>query len=485
MQMSQSEPALANTVDQKLPWYKELNGYHWWVLLMCVLGWMFDTMDQRLFTLGRGDAARELGENIGITDGAILDQIGKTANMWFIYGWATGGIFFGIMGDKWGRAKTMMITILVYAFFTAFSGFAQTPGQFHTFRFLTGLGVGGEFSAGVALLAEVIPERPRPYALGLMQGLSAVGNIVGSIIGLLLSRMGKDWRWLFYMGALPALLVVLIRMTLKEPDSWVEAKANESNEPGKRMGSYKDLFSHRRWRKNAIIGVCISIVGVTGVWGIGFFTPELVTKVHEAEWERNPAAIISVIEARGEEANAETIVAEQKKTLKDNRALMLMFQDIGAFFSMFGFAFLSARIGRRASFMICCAIALASIVLVFGYFNDSSQMWWMGLILGFGTLSLFGGYAVYFPEIFPTRLRSTGVSLCYNVGRYLAGFIQNQFPKQINSVVGRYYQGVTAYRATNIALAMIYLLGIVVMFFAPETKGKPLPTDEDEESLRA
>lgn len=464
-------------------WWRELTRYHWWILLVCSLGWLFDTMDQRLFTMARGEAMKQLigksiddlsddeiaqrlaereqlvpeGSTPAFRRNALLnaeaDEMGRLATTIFIIGWATGGVIFGILGDRWGRAKTMLLTILVYALFTALSGFSVSPYDFMFYRFLTGLGVGGEFSAGVALLAEVIPERPRPYALGMMQGLSAVGNMIGSVIAFFV--LSISWRYLFFFGALPALLVVAVRRRLKEPESWVAAKAAADAGTGRRMGSYRDLFSHPRWRKNALIGGTIAVVGVTGVWGMGFYSPELIGRALE-----------------GLEPDA---IARRK-------SVITFCQDIGAFFSMYGFAVVSSRIGRKPTFYLACLAGMISIIVVFGFLNSPSWLVIipMGMLLGFGTLALFGGYAVYFPEIFPTRLRSTGVSFCYNVGRYLASAI-NLIPVFIFRRYAQNMEPLAAYRWTAITMASLYLVGIVVMYFAEETKDRALPTDEDEE----
>lgn len=442
----------------ELPWYRELNGYHWWIILICILGWTFDTMDQRLFALARGDAMNEL-----IPEGGDAAKAGRVATAWFIYGWATGGLFFGILGDKWGRARTMMLTILIYALFTAWSGFSKNLFQFNVFRFLTGLGVGGEFAAGVALLSEVIPERPRPHALGLMQGLSAGGNITGSLLAKWIRAWkpgAGSWRYLFYVGAVPALLVVIIRATVREPESWLRAREASKGVAGRKLGSYLDLLRTPRWRKNAIIGMTLGITGVTGLWGIGFYTPELIT------------------DALSHKMGTEEIAQA--------RANMTIFQDIGAALSMYGFALVSTRIGRRPTLVLSCLAGMLSVWAVFGGLSDPSQIWWMGLILGFGTLALFGGFAVYFPELFPTRLRSTGVSLCYNVARYAAGFIQSVLPQRIhNSLYKGRFEALKAKRATNMTVALIYVVGMIAVLFAPETNGKPLPTDDDGENAQA
>src|SRR4051812_21108307 len=151
------------------PWYRELNRYHWFVFIVAALGWLFDTMDQQLFNLARAPAMQELLTGTGKDP----NEYGGYATMVFLIGWATGGIAFGILGDRIGRAKTMMFTILVYSIFTGLSAFAQGFWDFVLWRFMTGLGVGGEFAVGVALVAEVMPDRARPFALGLLQALSA------------------------------------------------------------------------------------------------------------------------------------------------------------------------------------------------------------------------------------------------------------------------------------------------------------------------
>src|SRR6266540_3380728 len=156
------------------PWWRELTRYHWFVLSVAALGWLFDTMDQQLFVLARTPALKALvGRELSQAD---LDLYGKSATAVFILGWATGGLIFGLFSDRWGRARTMMLTILLYSAFTGLSAFSVGVYDFMLWRFLTGMGVGGEFAAGVSLVAEVMPSRARPYALGLLQALSAVGN---------------------------------------------------------------------------------------------------------------------------------------------------------------------------------------------------------------------------------------------------------------------------------------------------------------------
>ncbi|MEX2558893.1 MAG: MFS transporter, partial [Pirellulales bacterium] len=216
------------------PWYRDLTRYHWFVFVVAALGWLFDTMDQQLFNLARRPAMTELiGGGPNHPD---IDRYGGYATSIFLVGWATGGIGFGVLGDRIGRAKTMILTILVYSMFTGLSAFSTTVWDFSIYRFLTGLGVGGEFAVGISLVAEVVSERARPFALGLLQALSAVGNVTAAVISLSLGHLEEigaldalslpgigrvsAWRVMFLVGTLPALLAVFIRRRLKEPERW-------------------------------------------------------------------------------------------------------------------------------------------------------------------------------------------------------------------------------------------------------------------------
>src|SRR5262249_24836387 len=157
-----------------LPWWREMTRYHWWVLLVATLGWLFDSMDQRLFVLARTPPLHDLLPEA--SDSKVAEDAAYATAI-FIFGWATGGLVFGILGDRWGRARTMMVTILLYSLFTGLSALATAWWDFALYRFLCGMGIGGEYAAGVALVAEVVPDRARPYCLGLLQGLAALGQV--------------------------------------------------------------------------------------------------------------------------------------------------------------------------------------------------------------------------------------------------------------------------------------------------------------------
>lgn len=496
------------------PWYRELNRYHWFVLIVAALGWLFDTMDQQLFNLARVPAMRALlkpGEDVALYSGY------STAI--FLIGWATGGLTFGVLGDKIGRAKTMMWTILIYSICTGLSALSQGFWDFAFYRFITGLGVGGEFAVGVSLVAEVMPDKARPHALGLLQALSAVGNVSAALISMGLGHLeesgaiGSAWRWMFVIGALPAMLALVIRARLKEPERWQAAKAAQAASGKKAMGSYEELFGNANWRtpatvaagfilaivgvaffgpstlpklqigiglalgalaaglwtvyggkgdtryrKNAVVGLLLALSGIIGLWGIGFFSIDLVRSV-----------FTKAFIAEGMEA------AKIPGAVTFWAGVTSMMLNVGAFLGIFAFSHVAQRIGRRPTFAIGFIIALLSTVMVFLFLKERSQVFWMMPLMGFCQLSLFGGYAVYFPELFPTRLRSTGISFCYNVGRFAAA----SGPAVLGLLTSEVFKGqAEPMRYAGVTMCSIFLLGLLVLPFAPETKDQPLPEEE-------
>lgn len=439
------------------PWFRELNGYHWFVLIVAALGWLFDTMDQQLFVWARKPAMTEL---LGLlpTDPAI-DRWGGYATSIFLIGWATGGIAFGILGDRIGRAKTMMLTILVYSAFTGLSALSRGFWDFAFYRFLTGLGVGGEFAVGVALVAEVMPDRARPFALGLLQALSAIGNITAAVIGISFARLeeigaiGEAWRWMFVVGTLPALLALVIRAKLREPERWrvvaVEGAA------ARQLGSFREMFTDPVWRRNALVGLALAFSGVVGLWGIGFFSPDLQRSVFRKSFE------------------AQGMSEEQiKAALGTWTGISLILQNLGGFFGIYAFSRVTHHIGRKPAFFISFLAAMFSTAFVFAYMDDLSDIFWMIPLMGFCQLSLFGGYAIYFPELFPTRLRSTGTSFCYNVGRFVAAL----GPAALGLLTSYVFADrAEPMRYAGVSMCAVFLIGLAALPFAPETRGKPLP----------
>lgn len=457
------------------PWWKELNRYHWFVLIVAALGWLFDTMDQQLFNLARMPAMKELLAVQGQTPAelkTLIDFYGPLATSIFMIGWATGGLIFGVLGDRVGRAKVMLWTILIYSACTGLSAFSVGFWDFAFYRFLTGLGVGGEFAVGVSLVAEVMPNRARPFALGLLQALSAVGNISAALMNIALGQVEssgglqhlsfgetpiKAWRILFLIGTVPALLAIFIRRNLKEPATW---QAQHDASVGKQLGSFAELFGDPRWRKNAIVGLLLASSGIIGLWGIGFFSFELLSPVFRKHFE---SLGLAENEVNGKVAMWVGITS--------------VMQNIGGFLGIYAYSHLTHIFGRKPAFAVSFVAALFSTALVFSQLDQFHEVFWMIPLMGFCQLALFGGYAIYFPELFPTRLRSTGTSFCYNVGRYVAAagpFALGMLTTKVFAVANGYQEGM-GIRYAGVSMCSIFLVGLLVLPFAPETKGQPLP----------
>jgi MFS family permease len=463
----------SNSEDSGVPWYRLLNRYHWFVLTVAALGWLFDTMDQQLFNLARMPAMRELlAPSPGTPPSKeTLDFYGPLATAIFLIGWATGGLAFGVLGDRIGRARVMLWTILVYSACTGLSALSTGFWDFAFYRFLTGLGVGGEFAVGVSLVAEVMPDRARPFALGLLQALSAVGNITAAFINMSLGYIEGQggleeltlfggpvhaWRIMFVIGTVPALLAILIRRRLKEPERW--QAVSHDGVLDKQLGSYAELLGDPRWRKNAIVGLLMAFSGVVGLWGIGFFSFDLLASVLRKRFE-----------AQGLD---EKLISGQLAYWIGITSIM---QNLGGFFGIYAYSYVTHYTGRKPAFAVSFVLAMFSTAMVFWYLKDFSQIFWMIPLMGFCQLALFGGYAIYFPELFPTRLRSTGTSFCYNVGRFVAAsgpFTLGLLTSQVFSKANGYEEGM---RYAGVAMCSVFLIGLLALPFAPETKGQPLP----------
>ena len=452
---------------ESLPWWRQLSGYHWFVFSMASLAWLFDCLDQQLFILARNDALKYLLPP-GST-GPTIKEYGGYATSIFVCGWATGGMIFGSIGDRIGRARTLTLTVLIYSLCTGLSAFSQGWIDFALFRFLTGLGVGGVFGLAVALVADSLPNSARTGALGLLQALSALGNITAGLISMLMGRLvanqvidaENSWKYMFLIGAIPAFLCVFIQFRLKEPEKWVKAR-NEGKLAGVKFGSYQSLFGEARWRKSALLGMMLCVAGVIGLWGIGFFSPELVGDV--------------ITNSLREQGVAESEIAAAKANWIGINSIC---QNAGAFFGMIAFTWLAQRIGRKPAFVLGYLAAMLATVFYFQKFQGTSDVW-MSAVMGACQLGLFAGFAIYLPELFPIRLRSTGTSFCYNVGRFIAasgpftfGILQKLLVPQDADAAER----LSAFRNAASLMSLVFLIGIVVIIFLPETKGQPLPEE--------
>lgn len=560
-QVSHGTTALLSSADGADA--ERISLYHWLVVILAASGWLFDCMGQRIFVLSREPALREL---LGATATDTVRRWGGIATFLLMVGWATGGIIFGLLSDRVGRVKTMVATLLAYSVFSGISGFAHTGAEFLIYRFLFGLGVGGMFGAATTLVAESVPRHFRTVALGSMQALSACGNMLASALSLKIIPGQENywghysgWQVLSFVSVFPALTAVPMLMILKEPESWKKAKALAAQgKEAKSVGSLGDLFSHPRWRKNLLVGVCLGVAGMVGLWGIAFFSPELITTafkdrpllvtdilrpgqicsalnsggspavvvlksklspeftgklarvrtsepvradvvaglagefnrmirgagLYDAEafqgvtLKKGTMNLIQVLEKKADARNLYFLnrqlveqvfpgaIRELQTTIDETRSTGTFLQDLGALFGMFAFTMAAAYLSRRTAFLGAFVLCMVVVAYVFYSLKTASDVYWMLPLMGFATLSVFAGYSIYFPEIFPTRLRGTGVGFCYNTVRYLAA----PFPFLLG-----WLSGFLAFRHVAVMMCGIYLVGIVALVWAPETKGQALP----------
>jgi MFS family permease len=433
--------------------------YQWFVFIAATLAWCFDCLVQQVFNLARDGAVEQL-----VSDRSRVTEFASYTTSFFLIGWAAGGLIFGSLGDRFGRVRVLTATLLVYSACTGLSAFASGYAGFCACLSLTGLGVGGVFGLCVALVTDTVSDRDRAPALGLLQSISALGNIAAAFIGLGVGALAarsllpfdlKAWQGLFLVGALPACGCALALLHLPEPMKWVQARADGAKR-GIKFGSYRRLLGHSRWSRHAWLGLALCCSGIVGLWGIGNFHPKIVRSIvdlHFAGTHLAPAALA------GQKAHW--------------TSLALLFQNLGGFVGMLALAKFAQVKGRRPAFAIALLLSFLSTQLVFRYLRDFSQIYWMLPIMGFGQLSVFGVYAVYLPELFPNSLRSTGTGFCYNFGRLaaaLAPFTVGQITKNLGG-------DVEGFRTAGLWVSLVLLAGIAVLPFLPETKDHALPEE--------
>jgi MFS family permease len=438
-------------------WWHTLTPQHWLVFSVASLAWFFDCLDSQFFNLAR-DAA---------TDDLLVDKSQATiyapyTTSVFLLGWAAGGLVLGALGDRYGRARMLTLCVLAYSLFTGLSAFSASFVQFCVYRFLTGCGVGGVFGLAVALVADTLVDRARAPALGLLQSLSTWGNALAGLIGMGIAALGarqllpfefKPWQAIFLVGALPALLCVIILRRLPEPEKWRTARAL-GLAAGIPAGSYRALLRQAPWARHAWFGLLVCSAGIIGYWGIGNFHPRIVGSIVD-------------LHLRNQHLSADAVASEQAFW----RSLGLLLQNLGGFVGMMCCTWLAQAWGRRPALGAALLLSFLTTWLVFRFLRDFSQIYWMLPLMGFGQMAVYSVYAIYLPELFPTQLRSTGTSFCYNGGRIIAATA----PFSISRITASLGGNVEAFRSAGQWVSLLLLTGLIALPFLPETRHQPLP----------
>lgn len=370
-----------------------------------------------------------MSQLLATTDSGVIGWYGGVVLSIFMVGWAVGGLVFGPLADRYGRAKIMALTILIYAGFTGLSGLAQSWGELAVYRFLTGLGIGGEWATGAALIAESWPEKSRAKAAGIMQASGGIGFFFASAVYLVLGPYG--WRWVFAAGVLPAIVAFYIRRSLHEPERWVKASRARTR--------LLDLFT-ASVRRDLLIGTGLVVVATFGYQGAIQWVPSWISAMLSAEGIKDPSRQVSLITA---------------------------VLNGGGIAGCLCFPFVADRWGRKTALTCYFLGGFLSAPTTFLMAEEFSQALMLSPIVGFFGGGIFTGFAVYLPELFPTAIRATAQGFCYNFARFfsaVAPFITGA----LVSARGDFSSAITI-------VAMVYLAGVVVLIFARETRSQGLP----------
>ena len=477
-----------NTID-KQPWYHGITNYQWLVLIIACLGWIFDIFEGQIFVVSMREAIPSL---LGVEpEHPDVSKWNDWAFASFAFGGAVGGMFFGMLSDRIGRSKTMIYTILFYSVFTLFQAGVTAPWQLFALRFFVAMGVGGEWAVASAMVAEVMPERVRAITSSIFHASSVFGTLLAAAAGaFVVNNESLGWRWGFAIGVLPALLTLWIRWKMREPEKWERAKAAESTDATQATGRFADLFVGDNLR-NTIVGVGLASIGLTTFWGchiygknallssaqrsalqaenVEFKAPaisDLQTKFNAGEM--TPDEFSAAVIQRRKPYNAARRDAFKKHNVKQSEMLSMVLNTIGGGLGLVLFGWFANRFGRKGAFVFYHVFGFVFAVLLFQFLipQGASDLT-LCLVLplfGFFTLGMHAGYAVYFPELFPTRLRGTGAGFCFNGGRILQG-------------VAFFGIGALALPPASKALwlAPLYLVGAVIVLFGKETRGEVLP----------
>lgn len=467
------------------PWYDGVTRYQWLVLVVASLGWMFDAFEGQIFVAAMTEAMPSL-----VPPGTTRGQIGLYNNValgTFLLGGALGGILFGVLSDRIGRKRTLTWTIAFYSFFTCLSALSQEWWHLAAFRFLVALGVGGEWAVASALVAEVFPARARAHAGGIFHSTSVLGTYLAVAAGIFLignpalytwSRevasggLGQyvdpetlPWRLGFAAGVLPALLIIWIRRSIREPENWQAARRRAQSGSGEKMGALTDLFRGELAR-HSLIGVSLAGIGLATFWGTHIYGKDALRLAAERGYVHESAPGTTAPPLDDEDQRA--FSGDQRAIrLKRWEMLGMFLVTTGGGLGLVSFGPIAQRTGRRTAFRLYHLGAAVSALVVFQALEGIGPLLVALPIFGFLTLGMHAGYAIYFPELYPTRLRGSGTGFCFNAGRILAA--------PVLLVVG-WMQAGLGFSVTGVAswLSLLFLLGLVVLMFAPETKGREL-----------
>lgn len=413
-----------------MPSIPQLTRTQWFVLAAAWLGWVFDIMDTSLFAFAKTPMLTQMlgGEAAYKLHGTAIE--GRIQSF-FMVGWAIGGFVFGVLADKWGRKPTLLATIGIYCTLTGLTALCRTPDQVLVMRFLTALGIGGEWAAGAALVAESMPDAFRARAATLIQSASAFGPVFGASINLANAHWHNDWRVLFLAGIAPGVVCIFIRRYVPEPVHTTSARQRFD------LGEFWRDYALRR---NLIVACVIGVVGITGAGTVPFWLQNLVKTA-------SPGMSMTVVSER---------LSYTQYSLH-----------VGTLLGVICAPLIAERFGRRRAIIAYFLAAPASVALMVYGGTSYERLLTLSPVSSFFTIGVSAIFVLYFPELFPSRLRATGAGMAYNSGRILSS--------PIPALTGHIMETTHSIEAGILAASSVYILGLVAAPFARETKGDPLP----------
>ncbi len=429
----------------------DMTAYQWTVVFAAWLGWGFDVFDGLLFNFVAPNCVPTLlGLAIGSPEAkaATLRWTGILTSLLLI-GWAVGGIVFGHITDRIGRTRTLLLTMALYAVGTALCSIAPNLWVLALFRLIASLGIGGEWAAGAAMVAEVVPEKRRVEAGALLYTSAPVGIALASFVNFQIagvwwrSQPDLSWRYVFLSGLLPAAAALVVRIFVREPERWRETAATH------KPASIADLF-HPEYRALTLSGFLMALTALVMWWSCNAFIPVVATGLAQVE-----------AQARGLDRAASLALSEAWKAMATDRF------NWGGLLGTLLTVPAAKLLGRRVMFALYFALSATAIFVTFGMDLPPEQRLAMYFWIGLSVFGVFGSFTYYLPELFPTRLRGTGAGFCYNVGRILAA-------------AGPVLVGAIAAHGTGTAIKTLFYVGFVPLaglLFLPwaiETRGRSL-----------
>lgn len=434
----------------------DMNGYQWTVLLAAWLGWGFDIFDSLLMNYVAPNAVPTLlGIPIGTPEaqGATLWWTGILTSLLLI-GWCAGGIIFGKVCDRIGRTKTLLLTMLMYSIGTAACAFAPNIWVLVLCRIVSSLGIGGEWAAGAAMVAEVVPEKRRVEAGALLYTASPVGLFLATFVtyqvtGVYFTDPTVSWRYVFLFGLAPAAVAFIVRLFIKEPDRWKKV-AHEHR------AKISELFTPK-YRALTISGFCTAVTALVTWWSCNAFISVVAKGLASREWATLTEAGIASLPTM-------EVMGQQWVRTATNAF------NLGGLIGTVGIIPFAKVLGRKSMFAIYFAGSAIALLAAFGLDLEPHTRLYMYFPIGLTTYGIFGAFTFYLPELFPTRLRGTGSGFTYNIGRLVAAF----GPFLVGSIAAAGANALTSAMNVLFWVGIIPVIGILLLPFVIETRGRTL-----------